>query len=125
MTDNTVKFLLIIDDDKDMQEMYRIYFSGQDRYAIDIESNAEIGLKKITQKKYDLIILDIVMEPMSGDAFFFCVRSRKKTATLPILVVSVLNRYTLEPLKKINHVSFLQKPITKEQLMEKIKDRIG
>jgi FixJ family two-component response regulator len=67
------------------------------------------------------------MEPMSGDAFFMHVRKgmNAKVKDIPILVVSVLSPSILRQLKKINHVDFVQKPVTKEQLLDKIKAIIG
>ena len=70
-----LKNILIVEDDKDMREIYEIFFSDQkDKYLFDFESNAEEALKKLKVKKYDLVLLDIIMEPMSGDAFFMHVR---------------------------------------------------
>ncbi|MEW6087140.1 MAG: response regulator [bacterium] len=128
MTKNNIRNILIIEDDKDMREIYEIFFNDQkDKYNFDFESNAEEALKQLKVKKYDLIILDIIMEPMSGDAFFMHVRKEEdeKIKNIPILVVSVLSPSILRQLKKINHVDFAQKPVTKEQLMDKIKAIIG
>jgi CheY-like chemotaxis protein len=125
---NNVKNILIVEDDKDMREIYEIFFSDQkDKYLFDFESSAEQALKKLKVKKYDLILLDIIMEPMSGDAFFMYVRKEmgEDLKNIPILVVSVLSPSILRQLKKINHVDFAQKPVTKEQLLEKIKAIIG
>ena len=125
-TQTEEKNILIVEVDKDMLEMYKMFFSGlEQRYAIDIESSAGIALKKTKGKEYDLIILDIIMEPMAGDTFFTYARENINTAITPILVVSVLSPSSLTALKKINHVDFLQKPITKDQLMEKIKMMLG
>lgn len=115
--------ILIVEDEKDMQEIYRDMFSDQaEEYEIDIESNAAAALRRLKERTFDLIILDIIMEPMSGDSFFVHVRDDIKTMNLPILVASVLKPDLLEQLKKMDHVYFLQKPITKEQLLEKIND---
>ena len=118
-----MKRLLIVEDEKDMQEIYRDMFSDKsEKYEIDIVSDAAVGLRKIKEKAFDLIILDIIMEPMTGDSFFVYVRDDVKTMNLPVIVVSVLNPDTLENLKKINHVHFFQKPLKKEQLMKKIEE---
>ncbi|MFH1783296.1 MAG: response regulator [bacterium] len=118
------KNILILEDDKDMQEMYQMFFNDQgDSYKIDIEGKAESALKRVKEKSYDLVILDIIMEPLPGDTFFVRLRDEKKTAELPVLVVSVLSQDALALIKRINHVSFLQKPVTKEELFTEM-DRI-
>ena len=127
-TVNDVKNILIVEDDKDMREIYEIFFSDQkDKYSFNFNSNAEDALEQLKKKKYDLILLDIIMEPMSGDAFFMHVRKEmgEDLKDIPILVVSVLSPSILRQLKKINHVDFAQKPVTKEQLLGKIKEIIG
>ena len=116
------KKILIVEDDKEMQEMYRMIFSEhKESYDIDIEGEAHNALRILPEKSYNLVILDILMDPIPGDTFFVITRSYKKTQTIPILVVSVLAEDALSNLKKINHVEFLQKPITAEQLISKVK----
>jgi len=120
---NRIKNILIVEDDQDMQELYRDFFAERKSdYRIDIEEKANAGLKRITEKPYDLVILDIIMEPIPGDTFYVCTRSYQKTKNIPILIVSVLSPETLANLKRINHVSFLQKPITEEQLFAKVEE---
>ncbi len=125
-----MKNILILEDDKDMQGMYKIFFSDQEKkYTIEIENDATVALKRLKEKPFDLIILDIIMEPMFGDSFFLYLRSDEGTMRIPVLVVSVLSPDTLGRLKKIDNVdavnkpvrlSFLQKPITKQQLLKEI-----
>lgn len=116
-----MKKILIIEDEKGMQEIYRDMFSDQrDRFALEIVGNGEKGMDRIMEKEFDLIILDIIMEPMAGDSFFVHMRSYAEMAELPVIVVSVISPELLERMKRINHVSFLQKPITKERLFSEI-----
>ena len=118
-----VKKILVVEDDREMQELYKYFFRGQEnKYSIQLENNAERALEKTKKEKFDLIILDIIMEPMSGDSFFIYLRGDKKNKTTPVLVVSVLRPDTLQELKKINHINFVQKPITKELLMQKLEE---
>lgn len=116
-----MKNILIIEDDKDMHRIYEDMFKTEGKkYKIEILDDATIALKRLKEEKYDLVILDIIMEPMSGDSFFVYLRENIKTTDIPVLIVSVLSPDTLVQLKKINHVQFFQKPITKEQLLKKI-----
>jgi len=120
-----LKHILIVEDDNEMQEMYKMIFSEyKNKYKVEFETKANAALERIKKKDYDLIILDIIMEPMPGDSFFVYARGMAKTAEVPILIVSVLNPHTLRTLKEINHVEFLQKPITPTGLIEKIKQMI-
>ena len=117
---NKVKSILIVEDDKDMQEIYQDMFGDARDYEVDIVDRAAEALKKLQEINYELIILDIIMEPVTGDSLFIYIRADKKTRETPVLVVSVLSPITMEKLKKINHIDFLQKPISRGQLIEKI-----
>ena len=115
-----LKKILIVEDDKEMVTLYKDMFKERlDKYEIQVENNAASALKRLDDETFDLIILDIIMEPMTGDSFYIFARLDKKI-TIPVLVVSVLSPDTLKNLEKIDNISFLQKPIIEEQLFEKI-----
>ena len=117
---NKLKKILIVEDDKEMITLYKDMFKDRlDVYEIQVENNAESALKRLDDETFDLIILDIIMEPMTGDSFYIFTRLDKKINT-PVLVVSVLSPDTLKNLEKIDNISFLQKPINEDQLFEKI-----
>ena len=117
---NKTKRILIVEDDQEMQQIYRDMFQDkQDRYEIEFGNNAALASRKLEEKTFDLIILDIIMEPVPGDSLFVYIR-KTKMITTPILVVSVLSPELLRNLKKINHVDFLKKPIKEEELFERI-----
>jgi len=116
-----MKRVLIVEDDTDMQEIYRNMFKDQaDKYKVEILGDAVEAFRRLKKEIFDLVILDIIMEPMPGDSFFACARDDAEVREVPILVVTVLNPDDLAHFKKINHVDFLQKPITKEELFAKI-----
>jgi DNA-binding response OmpR family regulator len=112
--------ILVIDDNPDMLEIYRAMFEGEANYEIDLLSDAMKGLRQLDAKPYDLVILDIVMEPLTGESFFVYLRGNLKTMRLPVIVVSVLEPHTLEMITKLNHSIILQKPIRKEDLFRAI-----
>lgn len=110
--------ILIVEDNKDMQEVYRNYFDAhKGAYEIDIEGSAEMALKKAKGNGYDLIVLDIIMEPMTGESFLVYARENPKTKDVPILIVSVLSPDMLSQLKKYDKVEFMQKPVPEDKLI--------
>lgn len=122
-TNAKLKKILIVEDEQDMHAMYRMMFAQyKGEYEIDYEEKAQAALDRAKVENYDLIILDINMSPMPGDFFFFFLRLEENTKETPVLVVSVLSHTSLEEMKAINHIDFLQKPITEEQLIEKIRN---
>ncbi|MCX6339505.1 MAG: response regulator [Candidatus Aureabacteria bacterium] len=115
-----MKRILIVEDDPDMQAIYKFMFKDEaHKYAIQITGNTARALKSIRQRRFDLIISDIIMRDMSGESFPVQVRQEGKN-NVPVLVVSVLNPDMLGQLKNMHRVYFLQKPITREKLLNKI-----
>lgn len=122
-----MKRIMIVEDDPGMQEIYKDLFSDKkDEYEIELTADARVAYQRVRQHKFDMVILDIVMEPMDGNVFYALLRSKEiGPNTTPVLVVSVVNPANLEHLKIINNVDFLQKPITGEQLFKKIEEKTG
>jgi len=120
-----MKRILIIEDEKDMQEIYKDMFKDQSQYDIEIVDGALPAARKLNDRPYDLIILDIIMSPIAGDSFFVYLKSSKHTENIPVLVVSVLGDELLEKLKKIDGASFIQKPISKNQLFSNLDNMLA
>ncbi len=57
--------ILLIDDEEDIQEIisYNLIKEG---YEVDTASNGKDGLAFLYQKKYDLVLLDVMMPEMDG-----------------------------------------------------------
>jgi len=120
------KKILIVEDNKDMQEVYRNYFKGKGQdYEVEMEGDAQAALEKARKERYDLIITDIIMEPMNGESFLDYVKGDSKTKDVPVLVVSVLSPEMLIQLKKYERVGFMQKPVPKERFMGMLSSMLG
>ena len=57
--------LLIVEDDFDISNMLRIYFSGQE-YEVDIAPRGSDALEKTRQQLPHLIVLDIMRPDIDG-----------------------------------------------------------
>ena len=117
-----MKELLIVEDDLEMQEFYKDMLQGE-LFTVTIVSNAEDGLKKIKEKIYDLVILDILMEGVTGDRFFALLRKDSRYKEVPVIMASVLDEKTYRCFQALGNVSFLEKPFNKERLLSEITKR--
>lgn len=117
---SAIKRIMIVEDDESTQEIYRDIFDKERRYFVNIVDTAESALKALRADAYDLVLLDIIMEPMAGDSFLIYLRKDPRTANIPVIVVSVLGEEILKTLRKIDRVKILQKPITKEVLLKEM-----
>lgn len=67
--------ILIVDDDQLIRNLLFALFSDSD-YVVDMAENGNMGLQKIQEKRYDLIISDVNMPEMNGLAFYLTVREQ-------------------------------------------------
>ena len=114
-----MKDLLIVEDDLEMQEFYKDMLQGEP-FTVTIVSNAEEGIKKTKEKIYDLVILDILMEGVTGDRFFALLRRDSRYKEVPVIMASALDEKTYRCFRALGNVSFLEKPFNKERLLSEI-----
>lgn len=115
--------LLIVEDDRDMQAIYRYIFKGlEGRYTVRITGEAPRALDLIRRERFDLIISDMIMETMTGDTFLQRLRESRRSAAVPVLVVTVLGADLVSNIKR-SGVHYLEKPIGREELLGVV-DRI-
>ncbi len=81
--------ILAIDDEESICEIVR-YNLSKEGHEVDTAYSAEEALE-MDLTKYDLFIVDIMMEAMSGFDFAKRLRTNEKTQTVPIIFCSALN----------------------------------
>lgn len=91
--------ILLVDDDITLHEMYaeRLRAEG---YTIVSAYDGEEALKKIDKDKPDLVLLDIMMPRMNGIDVLKKMREDKKTADLPVILLTALVQ-EIDKVKKI------------------------
>jgi DNA-binding response OmpR family regulator len=81
-----MKKVMIIEDNKDIQEIYRHSFEKAG-YEVILKDNGLDGLNDVAEKLPDVILLDLMMPKMDGFEFL---RTLKKTTSVdfPVIVCS-------------------------------------
>jgi len=77
--------ILIIDDDKDITKLLRIYLEAE-HYEVHLAHDGEEGLNMLKRHSVDLIILDVMMPKKDG--ILVCREIRQDNQTVPILMLS-------------------------------------
>ncbi len=75
---------IVIDDDKTVLESLK-YSLEQDDYELDDVTNMEDAIKKINEKEYDLVLLDISIP--DGNGMLLC-QTIRKHSQVPIIIIS-------------------------------------
>ena len=82
-----VRKIMIIEDNKDIQEIYKHSFEKAG-YEVVIEDNGLDGIHNVAEKMPDVILLDLMMPKMDGFEFL---KKMKQTTSLDIPVIVCSN----------------------------------
>lgn len=69
--------VLLVEDDSQIREVIGDFFGRRDKIKLDFAADGDIGLSKILNNSYDLIVLDIMMPGLDG--FELCKIIRKRS----------------------------------------------
>ena len=79
--------ILLIEDEEAIISMYKLCFDKQG-FQIEAARNGVWGLKLARQKKFDIILLDMVMPAMNGYEAIKALKADSNTKDVPIIILS-------------------------------------
>lgn len=87
-----MKKILIVEDDQFLREFYQELLQGEG-YFVDVAADGEIGLSKIQQNEYELVLLDIMLPKKDGLQILRDLKiTPAKTQNLTIVVLTNLGQ---------------------------------
>lgn len=89
MTDT--KKILIIEDEQDLREMYKIKLESVG-FKVITADNGDSGLKAISKEKPDIVLLDLIMTKKNGFQVLEELKKNKKNNNLAVIVLSNLGQ---------------------------------
>jgi len=81
------KKILIIEDEKDILELLQLYLK-REGYNVHVAKDGETGLRKASQERFDLILLDLMLPQVDGLEICRTLRSGAQTTDLPIIMIT-------------------------------------
>lgn len=81
--------ILIVDDEQDICEVIQFYLSSEG-YEVDTANSPKEAFA-FALGEYDLILLDVMMDGMSGFEMAKVLRSTPETASVPIIFITAMN----------------------------------
>ncbi len=119
------KTIMIIDDDQVFHDLYAEMLEDND-YKLIHAYDGDEALIKLEEEKPDLFILDMLMDMMTGDTVFLYLKGMPECTEIPIIVISGMPKKSYKSLKDVDpDLTFLDKTVTKEQLIQEIRAKIG
>lgn len=112
--------ILIIDDDKSLLELLQNCMHGL--YEVDTARNGRQGLDKLSQTKYDLVLLDVML---LGENGFEVLGKIRKQYALPVIMLTAKN----SPSDKVSGLGigaddYVTKPFNMEELLARVASQI-
>jgi DNA-binding response OmpR family regulator len=120
---SAIKTILLIEDDLFIGEMYSRSL-GREGYKVDLISNGEEGLQAALTRRYDLILLDVMLPEKKGTDILKALRGDEDKA--PDSRIVVLTNYEQDDESKMAMQSkadgyLIKADITPRRLLEIIK----
>jgi CheY-like chemotaxis protein len=124
-----IKTVLIVDDDVDFVAAVSCYLERQG-YRVLSAGDGQSGLRLARLERPELILMDVMMNERTEGLFAIQeIRRDPELARVPVFVLTSLYSKTdfhVEPERGwMAHDEFFTKPVDVQQLLERIRQRIG
>ncbi len=110
------KNILIIDDEDIVLKSCLRILKNED-YEIDTAYSGEEGLSKIANKKYDLVITDLMMPGMSGMDVLRTIKEKKLDLTV-VIFTGYATAETAREALKMGAFDYIPKPFTPDEFRD-------
>ncbi|CAN5209971.1 hypothetical protein BH09PAT2_BH09PAT2_10100 [soil metagenome] len=126
MNNTSAKKVLIVEDEKELLDLY-VQLLESEGYDVDKASDGEMALKKITDKPFDLILLDIILPKMDG---LQVLDNLRKASNLPkgnvVLLTNLGQDLVVAKALEFNVRGYIVKSdYTPEELLKEVKGYLG
>ncbi len=119
MTDKKEQYKVLLIEDNKLNQMIILNKLKSYKHKVDIANNGEEGVRMHNNKKYDFILMDIMMPIMDGYNATKQIRKSKVNSNIPIIAVTanVLD-HDKERCLAAGMDAYLSKPFDFEELKE-------
>jgi two-component system chemotaxis response regulator CheY len=118
--------ILIVDDYKTMLRIIRSLLKQLGFDNVDEATDGQDALGKLRSKKYDLVISDWNMEPMSGLQLLKEVRADGRTASVPFIMITAESKTeNVVAAKEAGVNNYIVKPFNAATLKQKLSTVVG
>lgn len=112
--------VLIVDDDRNLLNL--LYNCMSEKYEVDLAWNGNQGLGFLAQKKYSLILLDVMLPGMDG---FSVLKKIRESYTIPVILLTAKDSQT----DKVSGLyigadDYITKPFDIKELLARVDSQI-
>lgn len=116
--------VLIIEDDSKSIHLLELILGSQG-YGITVAHNGDEGLTVMRSRRFDLLVLDLMLPGMDGFEILRQVRADPQLADLPVIISSARAQATSKhQAAELGAAAYLTKPYRKADLLEIVESLI-
>lgn len=118
--------IAIIEDDQAISQMYRFKFEAEG-YQVETAENGKLGLELVQNMVPDIILLDLMMPEMTGDAMLEKLRAMPWGKNVKVIILTNMGEQEIPPKVKSLGVSgvILKADMTPRQVAAMVKERLA
>lgn len=117
----TLKRLLFVEDEPDIQIVARLALEAIGGFQVEICNSGREALEKVPAFGPDLILLDVMMPGMDGPTTLGALREQPQTATTPVIFMTAkVQPYEVAEYKRLGALDVIAKPFDPMQLSANI-----
>jgi CheY-like chemotaxis protein len=113
-----LKTVLIVDDEFGITDALREILSDEGFHVL-VARNGKDGLKRIEERRPDLIVLDYMMPVMDGRETLLALQANPATASIPVILISAMPEASIPT--DCMGATFLRKPFRVNRLLSEIR----
>ncbi len=120
------KTIMIVEDEKYFHSLYKIMLEDTGYRIIHTYDGYE-AMEKLQEKKPVLIILDVLMNMVTGDTFFLNIKNIPEYVDIPVIMITAYSEKQYANLKKTDpNLTFIEKSyLTKERLLYELEKKMN
>ena len=117
--------IAIIEDDPVINQMYRMKFEAEG-FIVQLANNGSRGVSLVKDFKPDMILLDLEMPEMNGEAALKQIRSQDWGQHIPVMILTNLGAEEApKSLKALGIIDYIVKAnLTPSEVVAKVKDEL-
>ena len=120
--------VLIVDDQEPMRVLLAHFISEDLPAEIDLAGTCEEAMRLANEKRYDVILLDLLMPGIGGFEVLKFIRTRSANKSTPVIIVSILVKslagdgsMAFDHAVDLGVDGFVSKPVSRSELLAAVK----
>jgi CheY-like chemotaxis protein len=111
--------ILVVEDNDDLQVLFRLILESEG-YQVAVADNGKDALRLLAETQPQLILMDVMMPGISGIEVSRSIKQQQNYETLPILLVSAVDRVKEQQLDYSQANGILYKPFNLDDLIDQV-----